>query len=135
VWLSEQTGTFALHTMNRLVFITEVESVYSAVRTDSLHNTDKSLVFIIEVESVYSAVRNDSLHNTDKSLVFIIEVESVYSAVRTESIYNTDTFPSQRVKKCVSFLTLNGRMIKNKRYAGGNLKPWFTEGATSSSSS
>jgi hypothetical protein len=26
--------------MNRLVLITEVESVYSAVRTESLHETD-----------------------------------------------------------------------------------------------
>ena len=42
VWLSEQTVTFAIYIINRLVFITEVESVYSAVRTESLHNTNKS---------------------------------------------------------------------------------------------
>jgi hypothetical protein len=33
---SEQTVTFALYIISRLVFITEVESVYSAVRTGDL---------------------------------------------------------------------------------------------------
>ena len=41
-WLSEQTITFALYIINSLVFITEVESVYSAVRTESVYNTDTS---------------------------------------------------------------------------------------------
>jgi hypothetical protein len=40
--LSEQTVTFALYIINRLVFITEVESVYCTVQTESLHNMDKS---------------------------------------------------------------------------------------------
>jgi len=48
----------------RFVFITEVESVYSAVRTDSLYKAD-TLVFITVVESVYSAVRTDSLYKTE----------------------------------------------------------------------
>ena len=34
---SEQTATFALCNINGLVFITEVESVYSAVRTGFLN--------------------------------------------------------------------------------------------------
>jgi hypothetical protein len=33
--ISEQTATFALENIKRLVFITEVESVYSAVRIES----------------------------------------------------------------------------------------------------
>jgi len=41
---SEQTATFALYNINSLIFITEVGSVYSAVRTDSLHNTDNFLI-------------------------------------------------------------------------------------------
>jgi hypothetical protein len=41
LWISEQTVTFALYCINRSVFITEVESVYSAVRDESLYNTDK----------------------------------------------------------------------------------------------
>jgi len=36
----EQTATFVLYNINSLVFITEVESVYSAVRTGALYNTD-----------------------------------------------------------------------------------------------
>jgi len=40
VWLSEQRVTFALYIIRRLVSVTEVESVYSAVRTGSLYNMD-----------------------------------------------------------------------------------------------
>jgi hypothetical protein len=36
VWLSKETVPFALYAISRLVFITEVESVYCAVRTESL---------------------------------------------------------------------------------------------------
>jgi hypothetical protein len=42
VWLSELIVTFALYVINRLVFITEAESVYCAVLTESLYNTDTS---------------------------------------------------------------------------------------------
>jgi hypothetical protein len=40
MWISEQKATFALHNIKILVFKTDVESVYSAVRTESLHKTD-----------------------------------------------------------------------------------------------
>jgi hypothetical protein len=39
VRISEQTATFASWNIKRLVFITEVDSVYSAVRTESLYKT------------------------------------------------------------------------------------------------
>jgi hypothetical protein len=42
VWISEQTANFALCNIKRLVFITEVENVYCAIRTESLYNRDKS---------------------------------------------------------------------------------------------
>jgi hypothetical protein len=42
VRILEQTATFALWNINRLVFITEVDSVYSAVRTESLYQTDNA---------------------------------------------------------------------------------------------
>jgi len=35
--MSEQTAAFAVHEIKGLIFITVVESVYSAVRTDSLY--------------------------------------------------------------------------------------------------
>jgi hypothetical protein len=38
VCISEQTANFALQNIKRFVFITEVESVYCTVRTESLHN-------------------------------------------------------------------------------------------------
>jgi hypothetical protein len=41
VRISEQTATFALQNIKRLVFITEVGSVYSAVRVESLYTTDR----------------------------------------------------------------------------------------------
>ena len=37
VWLSEETLPFHLYIINKYVFITEVESVYCAVRTESLY--------------------------------------------------------------------------------------------------
>jgi hypothetical protein len=40
VSISGQTTSFALQQIKRLVFKTEVESVYSAVRTESLYKTD-----------------------------------------------------------------------------------------------
>ena len=41
VRISEQTTTLALYIFNWLVFITVVESVYSAVRTDSLYRVSQ----------------------------------------------------------------------------------------------
>jgi hypothetical protein len=40
VWVSEKPATFTLYIINWLVFITEVESAYSAVRAESLYKTD-----------------------------------------------------------------------------------------------
>ena len=37
VWISEQTVTFALHSTEELVFITETECVYCAVGTGYLY--------------------------------------------------------------------------------------------------
>ena len=39
VWISEQTAIISLYSINWLVFKTEAESVYCAVRTGSLNNT------------------------------------------------------------------------------------------------
>jgi hypothetical protein len=40
ILISDQTANFSLQNIKRLVFITEVESVYCAVRTESLYDTD-----------------------------------------------------------------------------------------------
>jgi len=39
-WISEQASTISLYHINCMVFITESESVYCAVRTGSLNQTD-----------------------------------------------------------------------------------------------
>ena len=52
VWLWEQTVTFAWYNINSLVFITVVESVYSAVRTESLYNTDSLVLHRFNIELV-----------------------------------------------------------------------------------
>ena len=40
VWISEQTAIISLHNINLSVFKTEAESVYCAVRSGSLSQTD-----------------------------------------------------------------------------------------------
>ena len=70
-----------LYNINRLVFITEAECVYCALRPGSL-NVIEWFVFIPETECVYCAVRTEPLTVIDW-FVFITETESVYCAVRT----------------------------------------------------
>jgi len=41
LYMDGRTNRKALYDINRLVFITEVESVYCAVRTESLYKRDK----------------------------------------------------------------------------------------------
>jgi hypothetical protein len=41
VQISEKTATFALYDINRIFFIIEVESIYCAVRTESLYKVEK----------------------------------------------------------------------------------------------
>ena len=52
VWISEQTAIISLYSINLLVFITQTESVYCAVRTGCLTYTgyqiDIGLIFVIE---------------------------------------------------------------------------------------
>ena len=80
MWLSEQTVTFTLYVISRLVFITEVESVYSAVRTESDYIALMCFVWLSEQTVTFA------LYVINR-LGFITEVERVYSAVRTESLY------------------------------------------------
>jgi len=39
-WISEQTAIISLCRINWLIFVTEAESVYCAIRTGSLYQTD-----------------------------------------------------------------------------------------------
>jgi hypothetical protein len=44
VWISEQTAIISLYSINWLVFITETECVYCAVRTESLNVIQVSVI-------------------------------------------------------------------------------------------
>jgi len=94
LWISEQTAIISLYSINWLVFVTERERVYCAVRTGSLYNARFSIqqfyalptqlylcfVWISEQTTIIS------LYNINW-LVFITESECVYCAVRTGSLY------------------------------------------------
>jgi len=94
VWIWEQTAIISLYSINWLVFITEMECVYCAVRTGSLYTT--SLTFSISTFCSHSVfmcfvwiweqTAIISLYSINWP-VFITERECVYCAVRTGSLY------------------------------------------------
>jgi len=94
VWIWEQTAIISLYNINWVVFITETESVYCAVRTGSLytasltfsnstfcpHHVFMCFVWIWEQTAIISQY-------SINWLVFITETGCVYCAVRTGSLY------------------------------------------------
>jgi len=94
VWIWEQTAIISLYSINWLVFITETDCVYCAVRAGSLytasltfsnstfcpHSVFMSFVWIWEQTAIIS------LYNINW-LVFITDTECVYCAVLTGSLY------------------------------------------------
>ena len=90
VFIWEKTATCATYSINWLVFITEMKSVYCAVRTGSLnkavctsscsaHTIFMCFVIIWEQTTTFATY-------SINWLVFITEMKSVYSAVRTGSL-------------------------------------------------
>jgi len=78
VRISEQTAIISVYSINWLVFITETESVYCAVRTGYLNMIQvMCFVWISEQTAIIS------LYSINW-LVFITETESVYCAVRLD---------------------------------------------------
>ena len=77
VFIWEQTATFATSSINWLVFITQIKSVYSAVRTGALN--------ITWVQSILEQTATCATYSINW-LVFITEMKSVYSAVRTGAL-------------------------------------------------
>jgi hypothetical protein len=84
VWISEQTAIISLYSINWLVFVTETECVYCAVRTGSLNNSTfcPHSVFMCFVW-IWEQTAIISLYSINW-LVFITETECVYCVVRTE---------------------------------------------------
>jgi hypothetical protein len=118
VFIWEQTATCASCIINWLVLITEIKSVYSAVRTGALNEavcacatySTNWLLFITQMKSVYSAVRTGALNeavcacatHSINWLVFITEMKSVYSAVRTGALSEAVCAPSFKVQNLTS---------------------------------
>jgi len=86
VWIWEQTAIISLYNIKWLVFITETESVYCAVRTGSLYIILRSAPHTVSICFVWISEQTAiiSLYNINW-LVFVIQTESVYCAVRTGS--------------------------------------------------
>ena len=83
VWISEQTAIISLYNVNWLVFITERECVYCAVRTESLYNSTfcphSVFMYCVWISEQTAII---SLYSINW-LVFVTETECVYCAVRT----------------------------------------------------
>jgi len=84
VWISEQTAIISLYSINCLVFITETECVYCAVRTGYLNIDLRSAHTAVFMCFVWISEQTAiiSLYSID-CLVFITETERVHCAVRT----------------------------------------------------
>ena len=81
VWIWEQTAIISLYSINWLVCIAETESVYCAVRTESLY-----IIQVMCFVWIWEQTAIISLYSINW-LVFITETECVYCVVRTGSLY------------------------------------------------
>jgi hypothetical protein len=53
VRISEQTATFVSYIINRMVFVTAMDSVYCAVRSESLYETDMLHLYMKQTRFVF----------------------------------------------------------------------------------
>jgi len=74
VFVWEQTATCATYSINWLVFISEMKSVYSAVRTGSLHKILRS-AHTVFVFCIYLRTNSDWCHLQHKLIGFYIRDE------------------------------------------------------------
>jgi len=84
LWIWEQKATCATYSINWLVFITQMKSVYSAVRAGSLNKAVCALCFVFVWEQTATCATYSI-----NWLVFVTEMKIVYSAVRTGSLNTT----------------------------------------------
>jgi hypothetical protein len=93
--ISEQTETCALYNINRLAFIGGVESVYCAVRTDSLYNTVtlclESVNYTVELWQVMSRWEQgfsmDLLQDPIKLIGCLLSDVDVIKSLKSCNIY------------------------------------------------
>jgi len=79
VFILEQTANFATYIMNLLVFITEVKSVYSAVRTGSLNKAVCASSLRFNFQASHYAFRQNTASElqTFTGLIFQLSSEDV----------------------------------------------------------
>jgi len=131
IW--KQTAIISLYSINWLVFITETECVYCAVRTGYLYTASLTFsnptfcphrVFMCFVW-IWEQTAIISLYNINW-LVFITETECVYSAVRTGSLYTASlTFKNSTFCPHRIFLCLCGSENKQRLFPSTALSDWF----------
>jgi hypothetical protein len=97
----KKTAIISLYSINWLVFITETEYVYCAVRTESLYISQvMCFVWIWEQTAIFSLY-------SISWLVFITAAECVYCAVRTVSLlYRVLHLKTTQIKQPLSFFLL-----------------------------
>ena len=100
VFIWEQTATCATYSINWSVFITQIKSVYSAVRTGSLNRAVCAWALKVNIETTVRSAHTvfmcfvfiweqtaTCVTYSINWLVFITAMKSVYSAVRTWSLH------------------------------------------------
>jgi hypothetical protein len=96
VWISEQTAIISLYRIKWLVFITETECVYSAVRTESLHVIQDN--FPLKGRAMRHACsrrRPPTAYARVRSQISLYEICGEQSGPRTGFSPGTSPFPCQ----------------------------------------
>jgi hypothetical protein len=88
VWISEQTAIISLYSINWLVFITETECVYCAVRAGSLNTFQITfrLLFSFHAPNHQRAPRRTQSIGGTKLIPTLDQIEGPHDACHTSSI-------------------------------------------------
>jgi hypothetical protein len=85
VWIWEQTAIISLYSINWLVFVTETECVYCAVRTLCQYKMEVLLVFMI-YNVTTGRVCLDTILYVQKHLLAIRPHPQIYSGAHTNTV-------------------------------------------------
>jgi hypothetical protein len=107
VWISEQTAIISLYNINWLVFVTETECVYCAVRTGCLYNITLLLVQLSSVQRLLPSP--------------VPAYRSVFSS-RSPSISNIND--NNNTQQILISLSLNITVLCPSTHAPAHQKTW-----------
>ena len=111
VWLAEETVTIPLCSINRSVFITEAESVYSAVRTECLYKTDTFYPSRVNWLALRFYFQHGRWHNVSLPHVTVIEPWSWVWGSSCECLHLVFALSGSFIYNTTSFFKPNGRYI------------------------